>query len=529
MSGLQHVASEPVLARHFPPKYDVFGHHLPVGKISGLGAPSPKREPRADYPEEWSREVDVKTTEDVLQKRQKEDTQILAKAQSAMVIRSKAELTGSQQMESLLKGRFHAVEHPETQTRSRLLGERRNERLEEIKNGVGSYIEPKLGLYEHADTLEPGKLVKPCILIPLPDDVKDRAVSRAQSALPGNSKHRIGPVREIISERPNAPGLGWRPEQRTKDDMLLERAAKANLERTQALDNYSPREKVLRTRPRQASPLKHIEIDHHDFGRTTKKQYPFAHTREKLLDVRREDLRVELEGARQGAEARQLAHTDQITQPVLKSSSPWWELEKSTEQLDAMRTKRNFLADDFERRVHEICPHPAQSGEYRHLQLQLRANRGKLADKPSKIIGLSESAQPAQHTRKNKFTDAVIAFRNQGMQPELDENGKKLRYDPGETNALYSSFTPDNKFLERLERIEAARATRAREAAKLMGNVLPRRSYIISRASSSPALMRGGQNSHKNTNECILGPNAVLGGQLEPEKIRSGGFQLSVD
>ncbi|GBG24666.1 Hypothetical Protein FCC1311_008842 [Hondaea fermentalgiana] len=545
-SNLQHVESAPALLHHFTPKYDVFGHHLPVGKGSGLGHPEARRAPRADYPDSWQAEVSVATKPELLEKRRNQDAATVARAQSAVVIRSIAELTGSKQMEGLVQGKFHAVEHAETKSRSKLLENQRAERLGEIQSSVASYVNPKEVLYKHADTLELGKLAKPCVLLPLPEKIKGKANNPASpnptkttgGALEANAKRRIGPEVEIIRDRPAPPGLGWRREPRTQRDMIVERAHEAALEQARNLENYQPRERVLRTRPRVPGPLHHIEIDDHDFGRSTKKQYPEAHTQNKLLTVRREDLRVELEAARQTAEAKTLAITDQITQPVLRSAAPWWDLEKTPKQLQDMNEKRAALEQDFERRKHEICEHPSRSGQFRALELELRARRGKLADKPSRVAATAVDALPrTKHTRKNRFTDAVIAFRNKGRKPELDANGKKLCLDPGEGNPLYSSFTPDNKFLERGDRLAADRATREKEADKLMGNVLPKRLYVISRASSSPALLRDSrtqsQQDAANAQQALasspLGPGAVLGGQLDPERIRAGGFEIPLD
>jgi len=512
---------------HFSPRYDVFGQQLPPAKGSGLGQKTQMeravRFETAAPPENWTGEAKFNTKSELLQDRRAKEHETMTKAQAAVKIRSVEELAGSHQVNELVKGTFYATETADMKARSKLLEERRSNNLSDLQGQVASHITPAQAAKEKV--LAGGKVSICTVISPTQqgqvsaDKNEDSRPSRG--LLKSQSQPHVGPRIEIIRDRPAPPTMQWRDEMRTASEMFRERKESHLRELKVFAQNATPKPtRTIKLRSREAGPLQHMQTAGSSFGESDMYQYDVP-SRAKLLHVRKEDLKHSLELVKQQFDGKLASQTGEITEPILRSQTPWWEIGISAETTRRLEEKHKALQDDFDWRASGgVIFEPAKSGNYRTAEIERKKRLKQVPDK----INQTHRYNLLEHgtrriTVSNSFTDSTIAFRQQVKHTALNPKGKKLALDPGEGLPLYSSFTIDNIFLEKDQRAAATREMKRREEQKRLGQKLPLRSFKVQRASELTSTAADQNGHYRSAVGTLVGLNA------KDSAVRTSGFQ----
>ena len=473
---------------HLVPRFNVFGQLVPVGKGDGIGAPPARSPARAlGAPQDWTRAPAFASRSVLMHERKTAHLAEMRESQSAVKIRTVAELKSSGQMQAVLTEAADARDAAVAASRSQLLAQRRADNYECIKRLAHSHV-PAVQRALALSAANGGAAALGGAAVPLGPAAADASPASpcrpSQPAEPSPSAAAPTDCKlEVIRDRPAAPGLGWSDAARTRSAMLgARRAVLQELLETGAreFERTGPARKVARRRAREVGPLAHMEdAAHNDFGASSKDQFGTS-TRSALFEARRGELCEQLEATKSAADTRALSTTQTLMEPIVRSATPWWEIGRTPEAAARLQSKQAELVASFHERRHATTADPAGGGRFRGQEL---ARRAALKDLPGKITSSRRpdlrAAAQERHASPSHFTDAAIEFRNQAVTPVLDAKGKKRDYDPGETAPLFSSFTKDSIFMEREERCAANEDEARREHLRRQGDKLPLRTFSL--------------------------------------------------
>lgn len=528
---------------HFVPRFNVFGQLVPVGKGDGIGAP-PARSPARAFgaPQDWTRAPAFASRSVLMNERKTAHLYEMRESQSAVKMRTVAELKSSRQMQAVLTEAADARDAAEAASRSRLLAQRRADNFECIKRLAHSHV-PAVQRAHAVFAANGGAAALGGAAVPLGPAAADASpvspCRPSQPAEPSPSLSSAAPTDcklEVIRDRPAAPGLGWSDAARTRSAMLsARRAVLQELLETGAreFERTGPARKVARRRAREVGPLAHMEdAAHNDFGASSKDQFGTS-TRSALFEARRDELHEQLEATKSAADTRALSTTQTLMEPIVRSATPWWEIGRTPEAAARLQSKQAELVASFHERRHATTADPAGGGRFRGQEL---ARRAALKDLPGKITASRRpdlrAAAQERHASPSHFTDAAIEFRNQAVTPVLDAKGKKRDYDPGETAPLFSSFTKDSIFMEREERCAANEDEARREHLRRLGDKLPLRTFsldalVAPRAGQLPVPEAEPAAHEQAAVAAFVAEVGVVGERpltQAPPKVRTGGF-----
>jgi len=508
---------------HFPPRYDAGGRLLPPGKGSGL-----KSFPQLDRRDECSTWNDFSNQE---RKRKFESrSAMIAHRKSADAIQMqifesrlerdfKAELGSSNQVAEALKSPAGELESGTGNSRLKLLQSRKEETLK-VSRALRESWKPAEEKISEIFMKSPPKVLTPfakAVVLPKKRNEEDHEIFQTR-AKTSHARIRLLPLeKEINRHPPNAPGLNW-----VKNPELGKSMREIEVQQRPITQH------LRRPRRREPGPLAHFTIDHHDFGASLREQYPGVQSREGLFEARKECFIRRMNQTKDASDFKKGAEIASVTEPLRQSNEPWWEIKRSESDMALIKTKQAKMREDFERKTYAISQNPAESGEFKGLALELKLEKRLVADKiavPETRLehGLNLHKKSFGFSRKTKdtrFTDVVIEFRKKLELEELDLNGKKPRFEPGERRPLYSSFTSDSIFLGKEERSRVTAALQERERI----NLLPRRSFVITKTTSTPNLLRRSSTCRSIATVHSHPPSVIIGGQNQPGKVRSSAF-----
>ncbi len=530
---------------HLVPRFNVFGQLVPVGKGDGIGAPPARSLARAlGAPQDWTRAPAFASRSVLMSERKTAHLDEMRASQSAVKIRTVAELKSSGQMQAVLTEAADARDAVGVASRSQLLAQRRADNYECLKRLAHSHV-PAVQRVHAVFAANGGAAALGGAAVPLWPAAADASPaspcrpSQPAEPSPSPSPSAAAPTDcklEVIRDRPAAPGLGWSDAARTRSAVLgARRAVLQELLETGAreFERTGPARKVARRRAREVGPLAHMEdAAHNDFGASSKDQFGTS-TRSALFEARRCELFEQLEATKSAADTRALSTTQTLMEPIVRSATPWWEIGRTPEAAARLQIKQAELVASFHERRHATTADPAGGGRFRGQEL---ARRAALKGLPGKITSSRRpdlrAAAQERHVSPSHFTDAAIEFRNQAVTPVLDAKGKKRDYDPGETAPLFSSFTKDSIFMEREERCAASEDEARREHLRRQGDKLPLRTFsldalVAPRAGQLPVPEAEPTAHEQAAVAAFVAEVGVVGERpltQAPPKVRTGGF-----
>ena len=499
--------SKSEVVMHFPPKYSVHGYEHPKGK-------STKVHEHHLCPQDWTRETNFTTRTHLRSERKARHLQDMQKSSSSILIRTLGELKGSHQVTELLSGTHYSNSIGGKGSRSQLIKDRRLADTIALKEQESRWEDPAVRIVRHIESgAHKPTVASHCFPVEVAfTDMRPETSFSVSSSV-------VDLKRDVIEGRPSHPTLEWIENPPTRGKTIQQRKENDHNEREDAIQRREqyPVVKMPQRRPRELGPLDHQETEDHGFGKDLKMQIKGVWSRKDLLSRRKEIMVEENEIAKDIAETKKLNQTQRLSSPILSTDEPWWALNESPERIAQVKEKQALIISDSREK---ITTHPAQSREYSRQVLELRDKRKQLAPNLSKFKR-PEEPEVHRNVQRNRFTDVVIEFRQQTIEPRLDAFGKQLGYEEHENTPLYSSFTPDNVFMDNKDRLRAERACRADK--RRHSNILRKQAFSISRRRPQSVMSQRQaiHYYHKPISTLFVG-NCI---ENVNDVVRTGGFQ----
>ena len=521
---------------HCPPAFDIYGHEVPVLKryrrttVSDTALLQP--------PESWITET---STEAHHKNEMKQDPS----AQSQLKIRSIEELRGSKQVADLVTGAFMRKEETSAKLRSKLIVERKEQNLKALEASAHCFDGCKKNIlcgvaYEGENDIKIENLLSPWVKFR-----SETAAVLKEGGSPSNSKNSKVWKLDIIRDRPPIPSLKWRDTSRTKVDVLRDRRAsslqamqayrrniafpaleKKSLDLTHSLS--TPTLSLQKAVP-HTDPFKHMKVN---IGKGPSKSLETgSKTRTELLRQRVEIFTKEANDTALSAAAFNEADFQHKVEPITNAKGFWWRSHISESRKEEIAKRASRI--ECERKAKEaLATSPIEAHREENIKqaIKLRELKKKLADNISSAPFPDASLVDQPVISKQSFTNVILEFEKAGVVPDAVEHD-----DPGDYAPMYSSFAPDNIFLEIDDRKELERVRRENKLRKRRSRRIPRRTFKIN---PKPQDQASCTNSNQagclvSGSHAVVGPKGVMlltqgvhGKQAKGSGVRTGGFQV---
>ena len=539
MPQTESSASVPALREliHFPPAFNIHGQEIPVlqrfrNKTSVSEASL--LEPR----ENWTNKAKVRSSGADSERRK--DT-----LQFQLKVRSIEELRGSKQVADLVSGAFMRKGERSTKLRSKILSERKAQNLESLRTAAKATEQRHKSLLAGSSSVQSCDHSLEAAFHPSVKLSESERVARGRGMDKGKTHHEHSSDRklEIIRDRPPIPSLAWREEPRTRGDVMQDRLCQS-LEAMQAyrrtiafpalpkksLDlshcNSTPTLGPVEVE-RGPNPFKHMELT--NIPKHRKVLETGSKTRRELLAKRVSIFTKEANDTALSAAAFNEAEFQSKIKNITASKDFWWRNHLSAGQLKQIDDKASKIAlSRLEKEVLAMCP--VEGSKEKHLKeaLKLRNDKKCIAGNISTSPAPDLSHEKTEAITKQSFTNVVLEFEKAGVVPEAVEHD-----DPGDHAPMYSSFAPDNIFLEIEDRRELERVRQENMFRKRRSKRIPKRTFKLSPRTSaqmeqSKGVSRNGFVTGNYTSEAPKGVRLLTShnGAEEDTGVRTGGFQL---